>query len=125
MSEGTNDKVFIEDLKIQLRIGCTEEERAFPQQIVVNLEAALDLSKSATTKNLSDTVCYVSMAQMCKEVAVSKNWVLIEEYGQELASNILQAFPLVDLCRITIRKFVLPEAKSAGIFLERRRPKGA
>lgn len=52
------DHVVVTGLRVPARIGVTEEERAEPQMLVINLDIAADLSNAGESDNLDDTIDY-------------------------------------------------------------------
>lgn len=75
-----------ENLSIQCTIGHNEEELDQPQEIRIDLKVKAPFANSAKSNNLEDTVDYVSLAAICKNVSLSKHFHLMEG----LASAILE-----------------------------------
>lgn len=113
------DTVFIEELKVPIRIGCEAEERKIIQTISVDLEIEVETSKAAQSKNIDDTICYKTVCEMIQSLAAEKEYVLLEEFGETILSQLKTKFSSANKSKITIRKFVISEAKSVGVKLVR------
>ena len=56
-----SDRLVVERLEFEGFCGLTEAERNKPQPMAVDLDLLLDLSKAASTDNVSDTVDYFAV----------------------------------------------------------------
>jgi dihydroneopterin aldolase len=52
------DRISITGLRVPARIGVTDEERADPQTLVVNLDVETDLAPAGRSDDLADTIDY-------------------------------------------------------------------
>ncbi|MES3037344.1 MAG: dihydroneopterin aldolase [Bdellovibrionota bacterium] len=69
----------INDLSLQVRIGCTEEERAQPQEVRVSIEMRFpQLPVGAVSDLLNDTICYAKVSEAIKEHCEKSEYKLIE-----------------------------------------------
>lgn len=82
------DVISIRDLRLETRIGVTEEERSAPQSVVVSLEINADLSRARSTDELSDTVDYHDVITRIATLARSSTVHLLEHLGEKIASEI-------------------------------------
>lgn len=81
--------IFVNDIKVYAHHGCMPEERRIGSDYIVNIEVKADLSKSAITDNLEDTVDYVSINQIVKDqMAISSN--LLEHVAQRIINAIIE-----------------------------------
>lgn len=99
-----------------MKIGCTAEERAFPQHVVVNLEAELAPNQN-TAKQLSDTVCYIQLSDMVILLAEKNEWVLVEDFGRQVTKSIFERFLPVISVKLEVQKFVHPRTNWVGVRL--------
>jgi len=97
------DRILISELPLLCQVGVTEEERAAPQILVLDLELFLDLSRAAASDVIADTVNYSSVCAVAEEVARHRPYRLIESLAGELADALLARFP-VEQVRILVRK---------------------
>lgn len=113
------DKIIVEDLELECRIGWTEIERSEPQKLLLVLELLLDLRPAAETKQLSATVCYVELADALLNFVQSRTWVLLEELADKVAEFVRSTQPLVTEVKVQVKKFVLPQAKWVAVEISR------
>ena len=115
------DKIMIHDLALMCRIGCSAEERAFPQKMRIDLDVFLDTTDSAASGDIEDTICYHQVKSMLKEIASERDWVLVEELGTRMAGDIFKNYPRAESVRIELRKFVADDCAWMGAELHRSR----
>lgn len=115
------DKISIEELNLFARVGCTAEERSFPQRLVADIEIALDLATPAKTGNLQDTICYLSLKDAAVAFLSQTEWKLLEQLTSDLSSFILESYPSVQMVTLIIKKFVCPDAKAVSVQMTRSR----
>ena len=116
------DTLFINNLELPIRIGCLADERSQPQVISIDLAIGCDMSLAAGTKNIADTICYVTTSDLIKALAYEQPYVLLEEFGSAVCAAIFARYIGATEITLTIRKFVVRNAGSVGVVLRRRRP---
>ena len=52
------DRMLVPGIRLEARVGVGEEERAVPQEITVDVELTLDLSRAGATDDIDATVDY-------------------------------------------------------------------
>ena len=119
MSAASNfrdEKVRIEELEIQARIGVTEEERAQPQRLQVNL-TVWPLEPFANLRDdIGMAVDYTRLCALVRETAERRTDRLLETLATEMANALLAHFP-ISRVQIELRKFVLPGAKFSAVMI--------
>ncbi len=111
-------KILIHDLSASFRVGVTDEERSFPQRLLVSVEMRLDLTAAAESDDLSRTIDYHAVSQKIANFGANRSWKLIEKLAADIGSMILREHhPLSVL--VTIKKFILPEAEYVAVQIER------
>lgn len=108
------DFLFIERLKIPVRIGTTDEERAFPQIIFLSIEIETSLERSGLSDDIADTVDYAAVTAEVENFVKSREFTLVEALA-EAAARIVLNRPLVTATRIRVEKKVLPQVESVGV----------
>jgi len=109
----------VEGLRISCIIGDRSYEREKEQLIIVDLEVEVDLDRCLQSKEASDGVDYVKLAELCRQCAVNGKHRLLEELADEVLTKIVEAFS-VRWARIKIKKpGALPSAKCASVELKR------
>jgi len=86
------DRITIKEAKFLCNLGCTEEERKTKQEIIIDLELFTDTKKSAGSKKLEDTIDYVEIHSVMKEVIERDEYILIETLAELIAGQILENF---------------------------------
>jgi dihydroneopterin aldolase len=114
-----SDLIRIVDLEVHTRLGVPEEERAQPQRILVTLALEVnDFGAAARADDVSLTVDYAAVAAYIKRFASERPRRLIETFSNELAGELLAAFPIRRL-QLQVKKFILPEARYVAVEIER------
>jgi FolB domain-containing protein len=115
------DTLRIEDLMVYARIGVTQNERAYPQRLLLSAAVEADLQNAIEAKDVSQGLCYASLADSIVETASTQEWVLVEELAEEISSLIFQNFPAALALHLTIKKFAVPGCAWVGIEIQRTR----
>ena len=97
----------IRNIRIYAYHGCLIEEGKIGSDYRVDLKVKADLSKSAQTDNLSDTVDYVHLNKIVKkEMAIRSK--LLEEVAKRILDKILNEIPIVKKATVAISKLNPP-----------------
>ena len=108
-----SDTIFITGIVIHARHGVMDHESEVGQRFVIDLELSIDLSESAHTDRLSDTVSYASVVATATAAFKNTNYKLLERAAGAVADAILSHFPRIRAVKITVHK---PHAPIAAIF---------
>ena len=82
------DAITITGLRLETRIGVTEQERSHPQSVVMSLHIDADLARARATDELADTVDYHRVITEIAELVRSSNVRLLEHLGEKIAEHI-------------------------------------
>jgi dihydroneopterin aldolase len=93
--------VEVEGLEIFGRHGVGEEERERGQTFLYDLR--LEVSDAARSDRLEDTVDYVAVAEVVKEVSAANQFHLLEALAGAVADAVSERFP-VEGVRVRVRK---------------------
>jgi FolB domain-containing protein len=83
------DQIVIKGLRLKTRVGVTDEERAQPQPVIVDIAIAADLSVAGTSDDLADTVDYDRTVTEVAALVNSAEARLLEHLATEVASLIV------------------------------------
>jgi dihydroneopterin aldolase len=109
-------KILIEELKVIMNIGVRDEERSYPQEIIINLECECDFTKAIETDKINHTINYKDIYKEILEFCKNNSPRLLEKLGGELMQYLFLKFPLIDAIKIQVFKPVaIPSAKRTGI----------
>lgn len=114
------DKIFLENLRLQCRVGISEEERRRPQGVVVDATLILDLSKAAKLRNLAHTVDYREARGLISGVVSKGQFRLLESLAEEIAVLLLAKFD-IERVVVRVRKEKYSSEPSIGVEVERER----
>jgi dihydroneopterin aldolase len=115
-----SDRILISRLQLETIVGVPDLERASPQRVAASVEIEVDTHEAARTDSIRATVDYAAVAEAMRRVAAARPRHLIETLAEELAAEIL-AFEGARAVVLTLDKYVLPDAESASVRIERRR----
>ena len=107
------DTIFITGVVIHARHGVMEHETAVGQRFVIDLELAADLSESAHTDRLADTVSYSNVVATAPAAFKTTSYKLLERAAGAVADAIFASFARIDAVKVTVHK---PHAPIAAIF---------
>jgi dihydroneopterin aldolase len=120
-----SDTIFITGIVIHARHGVMDHESEVGQRFVIDLELSIDLSESAHTDRLADTVSYASVVATATAAFKDTNYKLLERAAGAVSDAIFAAFPRVDAVKVTVHKPHAPIAaifEDVGVVLMRKRP---
>ena len=75
------------------RIGVTREERAEPQELLVDIEVTLTAEARRTRDDLGETVDYVELAAIAQAVAARAEYRLVETLAERIAATVGRETP--------------------------------
>ena len=120
-----SDTIFITGIVIHARHGVMDHETEVGQRFIIDLELSIDLSESAHTDRLSDTVSYASVVATATAAFKDTNYKLLERAAGAVSDAIFAAFPRIDAVKVTVHKPHAPIAaifEDVGVVLTRKRP---
>ena len=92
--------------------GHLAEENTLGQRFFIDLVLSLDIAEAAQTDDLSNTVDYVKVYGLCRQIVENDRVKLLETLANHIMDSILTACPRVDNVTITIKK---PSAPMGGV----------
>ncbi|NLP57209.1 dihydroneopterin aldolase [Lutibacter sp. B1] len=97
----------IRNIRVYAYHGCLIEEGKIGSDYRVDLTVKANLSKSAITDSLSDTVDYVHLNKIVKEEMAVRS-KLLEQVAQRILDRILAEIPLVNKVDVAVSKLNPP-----------------
>jgi dihydroneopterin aldolase len=113
-----NDFIHIEQLEVYVRVGVTDNERASPQRITLSISVWPNNKFDHLQDDISRAVNYSAICVAARKFVSGRTDKLIETLAGELASHLLQTFPIGKV-QIELRKFVLPDAQYVAVTVTR------
>jgi dihydroneopterin aldolase len=97
------DRIALTNMRFQGRHGVLEEERAQAQPFEVDVELYLDLKPAGVSDDLSRTVDYRDVFEICRAVVEGPSYQLIEALAESVAARLLAAFEAAGLSEVVVR----------------------
>ena len=112
------DRLILEGIVVECRLGVSEWEQEHPQTIRVDLELAIDAARAAAGDDVEATIDYAQLVTAVKELARRKPYRLLETLADEIASLVLQRFVTAKVF-VRVKKRALPGINYAAVEVER------
>ncbi len=88
------DRITLYNIKMRPRIGVAAEERKEPQTCEGDLTLWLDLQAATTSDSLELSVDYCSVLEAVQQIAVSREYHLLETLAYKIVDDLLRRFPV-------------------------------
>lgn len=99
------DYIHLRDMQFFGYHGVLPEEKVLGQRFRANVSLAVDIKRAGETDELDDTVSYVGVYDICKEIIEGKPYKLIEAVAETIATRILTQYEgQVFGCRVEVVK---------------------
>lgn len=102
------DRITLSSMRCEGRLGATEEERAFPQLVEVDLEVEADLAAASDSDALSDTVDYGPLVELTTRIVEGGSFRLLEGLAGAIARGALGASSKIRAVTVRVRKLAVP-----------------
>jgi len=119
-----SDQIFLRAMEFAGRHGVSDEERADEQLIEMDIDVDVDLRAAGRSDDLTDTVSYAAIFELCRARVEEHSYHLLEALGEQVCSDVMASDPRIDRVVVTVRKPGVPidgVLDHAGIRLERKR----
>ena len=93
----------VRNIRVYAYHGCLDEEGKIGSEYRVDLAVKTDLSKSAKTDNLADTVDYVHLNRIVKE-EMGVRTKLLETVADRILTRIIDEIPIVKKATVEVSK---------------------
>ncbi|EOA14209.1 hypothetical protein CARUB_v10027364mg [Capsella rubella] len=107
------DKLILRGLKFYGFHGAIPEEKTLGQMFMLDIDAWMCLKKAGLSDNLDDSISYVDIYNLAKEVVQGSSRNLLEAVAGLIASKTLESFPRVTAVRVKLWKPNVPLIQSA------------
>lgn len=119
------DRITLTGMRCEGRLGATEEERAFPQLVEVDLEIEADLAGASDSDELADTVDYGPLVELTTRIVETGSFRLLEGLAGAIARSALEAAADIRAVTVRVRKLAVPldvDMDHAQVQIRRERP---
>ena len=103
------DRIVLQGMRFSGRHGLSDEERTATQPFEVDVELLTDLQPAGVDDDISKTVDYARVFEICHELVESTNFKLLEALAEGIAHEVLTAYPAAEVV-VRVRKLKVPVA---------------
>jgi 7,8-dihydroneopterin aldolase/epimerase/oxygenase len=116
------DKILLEGIRLDIRVGTTEEERSEPQLCGLDLVVEADLKAAGRSGDLKHMVDYAAIFRLLEAHCSQNSFTLLEQIGQQVCDKIFDQYP-VESIKLRIRKLnpFSSRVSAVGVELKRNR----
>ena len=116
------DKILLEGIRLDIRVGTTGEERSEPQLCGLDLALEADLKAAGRSGDLKHTVDYAAIFRLIEAHCAQNSFTLLEEVGQQVCDRIFDQYPVKSI-KLRIRKLkpFSSRLNAVGVELKRSR----
>jgi len=117
------DRIILHDMRFQGHHGQTVEEQRRIQPFEVDVELPRDLRPAGASDDLTQTIDYSTVYDLCKTIVETRTYHLLEAIAEAIAGEILAAYDVQEVV-VRVRKpgVVLSGPLTfAGVEIHRRR----
>lgn len=84
----------LQGLRLQVRLGCSAEERSIPQFVRFDLEIHFfEAPNGCISDQLSETICYAQLSENLRTLCSSREYQLIEKLGWDAYQSLREQLP--------------------------------
>jgi dihydroneopterin aldolase len=115
------DIIFLNEVKVQTKLGVPEWERMVEQTIILDIEIGYDLSKACKSDDVSDTIDYGAVVDQVRETLKENSFQLVEALAEHVCQLILKEFEALSVKVKVAKPVILPGLKALGVMIARTR----
>ena len=113
------NKIFIQDLRLETRIGVYDWEQHLSQPLLVNVEFSLPSTKPFTSDHFADVVDYAQVVTRLKALAADHPHKLVERFAEAIAEILRGEFG-APWAKVSVAKLApVAGVKQIGVAIER------
>lgn len=113
------DKIIIQELRVETKIGVYPREKMATQTIEIDLEVALPARSSYLSDKIADTIDYDALVKYIYATLENHHFGLLENLAEHIAQGVMKKFSSPGV-RISVTKLgVLPKIKKISVVLKR------
>ena len=113
------DTIFLEQVKVQTKLGVPEWERMMPQTIILDIEIGYDLTNACKSDAITDTIDYGAVVSRIRETLSDHSFQLGEAQAEHICQLILKEFGALNVKVKVAKPAILPGLKALGVVIER------
>ena len=113
------DSIFLEQVKLKVRLGVPAWERVMPQTIVLDISMDYDLAAAGKSDAIADTIDYGAVIGRLNESLQASQFQLVEAIAEHVCHLILKEFGAKRVKVKVAKPGILPGVKALGVVIER------
>lgn len=98
------DKIYISQMEFYGYHGVFPEENKLGQRFYVDVTIETNLQRAGITDDLSETINYGHIYDICQSIVEGKPFRLIEAVAEQIAEQILSAYETASSCTVKVTK---------------------
>ena len=114
-----HDLICLHGIRASAVIGVRNWERQVRQTVLFDLELATDVSRSACSDDIADTVDYERVSKELIRFVEGSNFMLLESLVEESAALVLKRFPIAWLRLKACKLWALSQVREVSIVIVR------
>ena len=114
-----SDRIHIVDFELSANVGVSEEERAHPQRLSVNVTMEPIRPFSELGDDLTQATDYFEACRTIEMIARKRPRKLIETLAEEIADALLTQYA-INTVEVELRKYVISGARHVAVEIQRR-----
>jgi len=112
-------KLQVDSLRVAARLGCTDNEQAFPQLVTVSLVVGIGDDTAMISDSVEAMVSYVDFVEIVEGLCQKRVWRLAEKMAFDISSELYGRFaPIVSTDVRILKTNVLKSAQGIGAQLQ-------
>lgn len=98
------DKIYVNKMEFYGYHGVFPEETRLGQRFIVDLMVEVDLKRAGESDDLTHSVNYGELYELCKGIVEGKPFKLVEGVAEKIAKDCLSRFTLASSCTVKVIK---------------------
>lgn len=113
------DTIFLNEVKVQTKLGVPDWERMVEQTIILDIEIDYDLSKACLSDDVADTIDYGEVVNRIRGTLKQNSFKLVEALAEHICQLILKEFKAHSVKVKVAKPAILPGLKALGVIIQR------
>ena len=113
------DTIFLEQVKVETKLGVPAWERMIAQTIILDIETGYDLGLAGKSDAIADTIDYGAVVSRIRETLTENSFQLVEALAEHICQLILKEFKAENVKVKVAKPAILLGLKALGVVIER------
>ncbi len=113
------DIIFLEQVKVETKLGVPDWERMVAQPIILDLEIAMPHSRGCQTDSIADTIDYGAVVTRVRNTLKNNSFKLVEALAEHICQIVLTEFGAPWVKIRVAKPAILLGVKALGVTIER------